>query len=520
MKVLRQSRLLVPLLLIGFALLLIAGFGVLYQSAPPAVLDTMVNETTIHFSASRASVLFPHACVTLTWDVFNTNGVFINEELLPAQGQQALCVDSDIQPIIRVILLNDAGEKTYTLNITILVYHPLFVMGAAITLALMGTGTGLLILRLSGDMGRMKAVQTMTRVALTTLFGILIAAFLLEILLRFYFTNFGTRDQKIMYLYSLEEIRALQTSVLPMPYISYVPSPEHAQDGNNRLGYRGPEVAIPKPAGVFRIVAMGGSTTYSTGTTADESYPALLQKILREEYGYTNVEVINAGVIGYTSWEILAAFEFRVLELEPDMLILYEAVNDLVVRERSTIDCYRGLNALRGLNPWRGLFIERNAPYPPSTLYRVLAVTSGWLPNPLALDSSFEPVKIDCAPDPPETTLEQRLAQNPPVYFERNVRNLMALALANHVQPVISSWAYDVNAGRPQLWQDNIALHNRITRQIAAEMQIPYIDLAVHFPVNPAFWEPDGIHLVAAGTAEQAHRYAAFLVENGLIPES
>ena len=111
-----------------------------------------------------------------------------------------------------------------------------------------------------------------------------------------------------------------------------------------------------------------------------------------------------------------------------------------------------------------------------------------------------------------------RLAANTPLYFERNIRNLLTLALANNAQPVVSSWIYNVEANRPELWRRSIAEHNAVTRRIAADLDIPYIDLAAEFPVNSDYWEIDGIHLVAAGTYEQASRYAAALDDLGLLP--
>jgi lysophospholipase L1-like esterase len=152
-------------------------------------------------------------------------------------------------------------------------------------------------------------------------------------------------------------------------------------------------------------------------------------------------------------------------------------------------------------------------------LYRFIAIPLRWIANPLALESSFEKTRVQCSPDPSDMTLEKRLAANSPVYYERNIRNLMILAEANGVQPVISSWVYNVESNRPELWRQSIADHNAITRKIAEDRDIPYIDLAADFPVNSTNWESDGIHLVASGTREQAERYAAFLDENNLIPK-
>lgn len=501
----------------GLALLLIVGFVLWYGNSAPYTKSVAHADTTISLTVGRSDILFPGECLVMQWSVINTQRVLVNDELSPASGDKTLCIDATTQPTLQVMLL-DGSEVTVIQPITILVTHSTFVTLALLTAALTVLGFLGLLLSVYRHVGASETIRATVRIASWTAISIGITLLVIEILLRAYLSAAGSRDQKIMYLYSLAEVRALQSNVMPMPYIGYVPDP--AYEGHNELGYRGPEIAIPKPQGTFRIVSVGGSTTYSTGTTAEESYPAFLQSILRDDYGYNNVEVINAGVSGYTSWEILSSFAFRILELEPDMLIYYGAVNDLVVRERLSNDCYRGLNPQRGLNGNRGLFVERNAELPASALYRLAAIQLGWMSNPLSLDASFEPSRVNCRSDPGSTTLETRLATNTPSYYERNIRNLLTLALAHEVQPVISSWVYNIEADRPELWKQSIARHNEVTRQIAKDMDIPYLDLAVEFPVNSNFWERDGVHLVALGAYEQASRYAAWLDDLGLLPNT
>lgn len=505
------------ILSLGLALLLTVGFILWYGNPAPTIKNVSYADTTVSLAVSRGAILFPGECLVMQWDVMNVKRVLANDELLPASGEKELCIDAATQPTLQVMLL-DGSEVTIKQTINILLAYPPFLIAALLTFALKVLGITGLLLRLYQHAGAFEIVRSTVRNVSCIGIGIVIALLIIEILLRAYLSAAGSRDQKIMYLYSLAEIRALQRNILPVPYISYVPDP--AYKGHNDLGYRGPEIAIPKPQETYRIVSVGGSTTYSTGTTAEESYPAFLQSILRDDYGYSGVEVVNAGVSDYSSWEILSSFAFRILELEPDMLIYYGAVNDLVVREWLSNDCYRGLNPQRGLNGRRGLFVERNAELPDSALYRLAAISLGWMSNPLALDSSFEPSRVQCKPDPRDITLEKRLIANTPIYFERNIRNLMTLALAHNVQPVVSSWAYYVEADRPQLWREAIAQHNAVTRQIAADMNIPYIDLAAEIPIDSNYWERDGIHLVAAGTFEQARRYAAFLDDSGLLPKA
>lgn len=358
-------------------------------------------------------------------------------------------------------------------------------------------------------------LRQLSRILSFGLYLLIVIAILLEILLRIYYSSYGTREQKIMYLYSLDEIRALDAKLVPMPYINYVPSPQNPE--HNALGYRGPDVLIPKPEGTFRIVALGGSTTYSSATTSEESYPMQLWQILRDEYAYTHVEVVNAGVSGYTTWEILVNLVFRVLELEPDMIIFYEAVNDTVPREHTSADCYRGYNVLRGLNPARGFWIERDSPLSPSVLHRVIGINLGLMENPLTLDSHFETPQAGCAADSGDVW--ERAEANRPVYYERNLRNIIAIAQANGIIPVLSTWVFDPEGDRPEVWTLEIGEHNDIVRALAAEMGAPLYDLAAKFPHDRALWTDDAVHMTALGTHEQARQYAEFLVNEGLIPE-
>ena len=82
----------------------------------------------------------------------------------------------------------------------------------------------------------------------------------------------------------------------PHHYLSYIMNPGYRRGdlSHNSMGYRDREFSLEKPDGTFRIVALGGSTVY-TAAVKDNSktYPAQLQRVLRNKYGYKAVEVIN-----------------------------------------------------------------------------------------------------------------------------------------------------------------------------------------------------------------------------------
>ncbi|MEM9553208.1 MAG: GDSL-type esterase/lipase family protein [Acidobacteriota bacterium] len=111
----------------------------------------------------------------------------------------------------------------------------------------------------------------------------------------------------------------------------------------NSHGYRSPERPVEKPDGVFRILCAGGSTTMDTLAFVDEqSWPWLLEEELRGRG--LEAEVWNAGVPGWTSLESLVSLAIRDLELEPDLVLLYQGINDMQpgAREPFDVDYERG----------------------------------------------------------------------------------------------------------------------------------------------------------------------------------
>ncbi len=96
----------------------------------------------------------------------------------------------------------------------------------------------------------------------------------------------------------------------------------------NRQGFKGPEVAIPKPPGAFRVVAYGDSNT--DGPPAGD-WPGDLGRLLAETGGPAGgerFEVINAGVAGYTSHQGLLRFGEDVGRLQPDVVLVCFGWND------------------------------------------------------------------------------------------------------------------------------------------------------------------------------------------------
>ncbi|MEW6203612.1 MAG: SGNH/GDSL hydrolase family protein, partial [bacterium] len=92
----------------------------------------------------------------------------------------------------------------------------------------------------------------------------------------------------------------------------------------NKYGFRGPEIEEPKKG--IRIMALGDSCTFGWVVGDDFTYPAVMQRTLRK-MGY-DVEVINAGVEGYTAKDILKRLDYY-LSFNPDVVTIYVGWNEM-----------------------------------------------------------------------------------------------------------------------------------------------------------------------------------------------
>jgi len=103
----------------------------------------------------------------------------------------------------------------------------------------------------------------------------------------------------------------------------------------NSHGLRGSEFNEQKQNIDFRIFALGGSTTFGTGSNDDETWPGYLQRIINKEIPDQKIEVINAGLSGATSKSEYHLVRDRITNFEPDLIIMYDGWND---SNKNTID--------------------------------------------------------------------------------------------------------------------------------------------------------------------------------------
>jgi lysophospholipase L1-like esterase len=358
----------------------------------------------------------------------------------------------------------------------------------------------------------------------------------MEIAARFYLTRLA--PERIFNRYaSLDQLIARhgRPRFVAHRYLGFIPAPDfdNGLNTHNSLGYRGEEFALPKPDGVFRIVALGGSTTYSAGVEDyRQSYPYLLQEKLRAA-GYEQVEVINAGVFSYSSLENLMNFQLRVLDLDPDLVIVYEGVNEVATRMIWPYDRFRGdlsgfEKRLLSFDPpwWEQLtlvraaliYLERIEPH--STLQRNFMISAGSF-----VGDSFVTQKLRGSyPSAPFTQhpASEILATNGPVYYERNLRTLAAIAEARGIAVLFVSFVHSPEfPEEPRAWAEEYAAayaeQNAVLAEIAADTPAEFYDLAAVMPTDAEYFT-DGIHFSASGNDLRAGFLTDFLLASGLLP--
>lgn len=98
----------------------------------------------------------------------------------------------------------------------------------------------------------------------------------------------------------------------------------------NSDGFRGEEIDPVKADNTVRILAVGGSTTFDSYATGDDrTWPARLEYWLNQGNPARPIQVINAGVPGYTVLDNVVRLQTSLYTWNADLIIVYHGHNDL-----------------------------------------------------------------------------------------------------------------------------------------------------------------------------------------------
>lgn len=204
------------------------------------------------------------------------------------------------------------------------------------------------------------------------IFYVVVAAVLFELIsyivvVQIFDNGLGNRAERHLY----SSIRGHQLN----------PDYRRREDTENRLihseqGFRRDSpVSVEKPENVFRIIVLGGSTLYGIGTSSGPFYPAhrslfndetithyleeMLNKAFSGDPNAPQIEVINAGVTAYHTFQHVLYIYETLYEYNPDVILFVDGHNDFYnvgVKNPITEYGYSSYNLVRALNERRPFF--------------------------------------------------------------------------------------------------------------------------------------------------------------------
>lgn len=94
----------------------------------------------------------------------------------------------------------------------------------------------------------------------------------------------------------------------------------------NTRGYRDLERAIPKPAGVRRVLCLGDSFTWGVGVLFDDAWPQRVERLLSRDG--ERWEAVSLGEPGLNTVQEASKLEAEGFAYEPDVVVLAYVLND------------------------------------------------------------------------------------------------------------------------------------------------------------------------------------------------
>ena len=227
------------------------------------------------------------------------------------------------------------------------------------------------------------------------------------------------------------------------------------------------------PAGTTKILAIGGSTSFYG------NYMQSLKKAYQSlPEARSGVRFSSAGTPGYVSYQSLINFQTRMLDLKPDIIVIYHAINDLLPLTLRGVDpndfddfTAKNTSVLGSSANYRDGILDQSAFY--TLLYnRILGVKRAYLAK------SYD---------------EQDLLEL--TSFAVNIESLVAMAKAKKIKVVLTTFAHNqVTEGSKSTWgmqplvAKGIDSHNKTMQALAVKHNTAMVDVAASLTGQPEYF--------------------------------
>lgn len=262
------------------------------------------------------------------------------------------------------------------------------------------------------------------------------------------------------------------------------PPPMIRDDGKPYFRHRRSATIMAKPQDTIRIIAVGGSTTANESAfeLTGSDYSLELEKKASGAIADRTIEVLNAGGDGYSTAQSLINIEFRLIEFNPDFILLMHNINDCSVNffgDGATSDYSNKYLKHYFLNPSLQGTLSI-----PGLLSQSRLLTGLGLPQMLANKGG----DINSGAD-----FNGGLR-----FFRRNLGHIAKICDENDIRLVLLSQPYSMES-HPFVRQEAVLAYNRAIYDSAEELRIQFVDLFSRFGhenqffVDPFHFSPQGI---------------------------
>lgn len=277
--------------------------------------------------------------------------------------------------------------------------------------------------------------------------------------------------------------------VIPRRYVGYGLNPYHHEV--NIQGCRGPQIG-EKELGEYRICCLGDSTVYCDNLTYRESWPYNLEKQFHNE-GFNFVKVINCGVGGYSTWEILVDFLFRIESFNPDLIILYVGLQDLRSRCARPEEFKADNSGWRISNSMLRPSLWRNHP----RIIRVQLKLLSLLKNLMVLN------RVSTKNSTFSDKNTQFIKKNGVEFFKNNVESITKLAstrkIGTLILPFLFHSSFPFHLIHEKVCAEGIEQQNSSLKYIALKHDAFFYNIVNDFPKEKNLFS-DGRHFSAKGS--------------------
>ncbi len=263
----------------------------------------------------------------------------------------------------------------------------------------------------------------------------------------------------------------------------------------NSYGLRGPEISQTAPEGVLRVLCLGGSTTFGTSCLSDSTtYPQQLEQRLRARG--LQVEVLNAGVPRYMSVDSWFNLQ-RLAGLEPDLIIVLHAINDITFSEELGPFYFEPESANRPANRELRYTLDTQSSMLTALWRRITA------PDKNRIDverQSIDPRTIEGFRKNLERIATQSRALNARLVLLTFETMLRSDNPSERKQAIENDELFQVCRLPYDTLCDQLAHFNTAIRETGAALSVPVLELEGAVEPDPEWWG-DPFHLNERGTS-------------------